>query len=75
MTHLKDLMISPNEANKFKDKNNKLDLRAITKYSYEKIGFSENEQNELVENYMNILNHPKIEELAKYISKDNNPNK
>ena len=34
--------------------------------------FSENEQNELAEDYMKLLNNPKINEITKDIIKNNN---
>ena len=68
---LNDFMPNPNDIDKFKDKNNNIDLKAITKYTYEKMGFSENEQNEFVENYMKLLNNPNIKEITKDIIKNN----
>ena len=69
---LNDFMPNPNDIDKFKDKNNNIDLKAITKYTYEKMGLSENEQNDLAEDYMKLLNNPMINEITKDIIKNNN---
>ena len=71
---LNDFISIPND-DKFKDKNNNIDLKAITKYNYEKMGFSENDQYDLVENCMKIINNPKIKKISKdIIENNNNPN-
>ena len=62
---LKDFNLTPfNNAN-----NNNDNGLEIAKYNLEKIGFSENEQNEFMENYMKILKNPKLKDITIDINK------
>jgi len=69
---LKQYNISPEELDKIKDKDQKIDNEALYKLSFEKLGYNKNEQEFLSKNAMKVLNNPNFNKLQNNLSKQLN---
>ena len=69
---LKQYNISPEELDKIKDKDQKIDNEALYKLSFGKLGYNKNEQEFLSKNVMKVLNNPNFNKLQNNLSKQLN---
>ena len=65
---------TPEEIEKFKDKDENIGIGGLYKYSLGKIGFSKNEQDIASESFMKLINNPNLNKISQNIKTQNNPN-
>ena len=69
---LKQLNYTPEEIEKFKDKDQKIDSEALYKYGFGKLGYNKNEQDILSKNIQKMLNNPNFNKFQNNFSKQLN---